>query len=223
MWYARLLLMMILALCGNKGSSLLAMEDFYSGALMGSGQSGHYETLIAPGSSYSGSVVTGNYTWTSGQAVSWSMSYAASTGLLSFTWAIGTSQARTISSTFTDSLRQGLMVSAITSSDVWSNSKVDVTNLSLTYSGGILAGSDLHATGPNKDVVTYFNPQIMGNWTLTGKTTMTWYGGSPSDYDLFFYVGNYASPVPEPSTWLLLGSCFMISFLVARKRPACYG
>lgn len=194
-----------------------AIADFDIQARIGGPST--YELGIFQGSSPIPSQ-QGQHSWTSGQAVSWQLSYAAATHNLTFIWGVGSGAPQTLTVTTADSLTGGLKIWAKSSGAVQAGERVDVANLVLTYSGGTLAGSAIGASGPGSGAGDYmeyqFLPNLIGDWTLTGDTMLTWTGGAPLNSELEFNI--QSAPVPEPASWLLLGTMIAVAIVLSKRK-----
>jgi len=161
-----------------------------------------------------------HYTWQSGALVPWQLDYHNATNTLTWIWDIGSPSQTTLGGYVFSSPFNSVQVWASTStSKVTANDSVSVVDLVLQSSSGTEFGSDVIAQGPGDYASFVFSTPISGDFTLTGKSALTWdQGAFPDRSRMQFHITDATVAVPEPSTYLIMASFLALALYFRQRR-----
>ncbi|GAB4234429.1 MAG: hypothetical protein Tsb0021_13760 [Chlamydiales bacterium] len=173
-------------------------------------------------------VDTGQYNWSSGNPLNWSLSYAASTGQLNFLWDVNPiiplpfTLRDQISATLENSTPNGLKI-WMKNSKVGINDYIEIDHLKLSSNAAEYTADRLKIQGSNQFQEFIFPQEILGDFTLTGTTTLYWEENMPSRSNMQFHIASTdvkggGVDVPEPTTYLILGALLFIAYALKLRR-----
>jgi len=167
-----------------------------------------------------GPLTQGEYNWNSGSLVAWELSFNSSSNTLTWLWDVGGAQQQSLSTTVSTGLDNGIRVWAKTSNQVEAGESVVVTDLLLTTGSSAESGSDVIASGPSQFVDFVFSTPVSGDFTLSGKSAMTWVNSPPTRSHMQFHINDMNLAVPEPGTLLILSSGLSLALAAKRRRSS---
>jgi len=162
-------------------------------------------------------IETGQYRWKNRKAMAWQVDYTATSNTLTWLWDIGGHDPQKYKMTLSEGINNGIQVYVNTTRPVLDPESIAVTDLVLTTASGSEFGEDLFASGSYDYDQFTFGTNITGDFTLTGKTTLSWLDSGPKKDRVEFRILDVSVAVPEPATLLILGGGLALTY-VSRKR-----
>ena len=179
------------------------------------------------GADTSAPFTSANYAWPNSIAVSFLVEYTAATGDVIFS-VPGDGSGQTLSYASTPPAPINSIF--IRTRAVNSGSSISVDNLTLTdFNGNNMgvgsASSQTSGDTGGLDILQISSLLLDYDWTMSGTSTMSWIGSAPKNSRLAYQIkvgnatltGGESFPIPEPSSFILLGiGC--AGFLLFKKK-----